>query len=109
LPDLTHATAAQHLEDLVPLAKDLAGSEGLKTLRHVEGFALALGAGGWIRCPQREIPFLYHSGTSAQPGNGPISTFRPVADCSLRTARRLVKGGKQWHGKDANPVLSPPF
>jgi hypothetical protein len=45
MPHLTHTTATEHLEDLVALAEDLAGGEGLETLRHVEGLALTLGAG----------------------------------------------------------------
>ena len=49
VPHLTHPAAAEHLEDLVALAEHLALGERPQPLRHVEGLALALGAGGRIR------------------------------------------------------------
>jgi hypothetical protein len=45
VPHLAHPTAAEYLENLVALAKYLAGGEGLEPLRQVEGRTLALGAG----------------------------------------------------------------
>ena len=48
MPHLAHPATPEHLENLVALTQHLAGCKALHPLRHVEGLALALGAGGEV-------------------------------------------------------------